>query len=573
MLLQNRTTLTSFNPPGKVFFILAAGSFLLVFFYIPLFLVLKTAFVSGEGGFSLDNIIGAAASPYNRRIILFTLTQAALSTVFSVLLGLPGAWLLANRDFPGKRLIKAVSTVPFVLPSILVVLGFVIFFGNNGFLNRILMDLTNIKEPPLKILYTLNAIILAHGFYNFPIVIRIVSSLWEKLDPSVSNAARSLGARKIRLFFTVTLPQIMPAILAASSLIFIFCFTSFAIILVLGGGPAYTTLEVEIYRQARIALNMEAAAALAVTGIIITLVIMYINVHFQTALAYKENILPKSPADRTNRRFSKPGYAWAVLYVLIILVLVAAPVLSVVIKSFIQPAVRGGNSAFSITSYTGLFGGTLKNYGSTIIRAIRNSIFFASLTVIFSIPVGTFISYLTARGNTRGPSRLIDTILMMPLTVSSVIIGFGYLRMMMNLPEQIKSSPFLIIMAHTVIAYPFVVRSVTSVLGKLKPELTHAAMSLGAAPWKVFLSIELPLIKSAIFAGAAFSFAISIGEINATILLASRDTVTIPIAMYRLISSYNFYGACALGSILIILTIGAFLLMDYFGSEETTGGF
>jgi thiamine transport system permease protein len=169
----------------------------------------------------------------------------------------------------------------------------VIFFGNNGFLNKTLMSLTGQSEPVFKILYSLKAIILAHTFYNFPIVLRLVSTLWEKLDPSIANAAMSLGAGKIRLFFTITLPQILPAILASAALVFVFCFTSFAVILVLGGGPAYTTIEVEIYRQARISLNMDAAAALSIVGILITLVFVYLNVHFQSSLNYHEHIKTK----------------------------------------------------------------------------------------------------------------------------------------------------------------------------------------------------------------------------------------------------------------------------------------
>ncbi|MDA3939726.1 MAG: ABC transporter permease subunit, partial [Spirochaetia bacterium] len=212
--------------------------------------MLKSAIYTNEGGLTLKNITQIISSEYHRRIISFTLFQALLSTLFTIILGLPGAWLLATKDFPGKKLLKAVSAVPFVLPSILVVLGFVIFFGNNGFLNKTLMSLTGQSEPVFKILYSLKAIILAHTFYNFPIVLRLVSTLWEKLDPSIANAAMSLGAGKIRLFFTITLPQILPAILASAALVFVFCFTSFAVILVLGGGPAYTTIEVEIYRQA-----------------------------------------------------------------------------------------------------------------------------------------------------------------------------------------------------------------------------------------------------------------------------------------------------------------------------------
>ncbi len=507
------------------------------------------------------------SSSYNRRIIVFTVFQATVSTIFAVLLGLPGAWLLATKNFPGKRLLKAVSSVPFVLPSILVVLGFVIFFGNNGYLNKMLMGITGLEEPPLRILYSMKAIILAHGFYNFPIVIRLVSSLWEKLDPSLANAAMSMGAGRVRLFFTVTLPQILPAVLASSALIFVFCFTSFAIILVLGGGPAYTTLEVEIYRQARISLNMDSAAALSLTGILITLVFVYLNVHFQSSRNYHENI-----ANRDYIEPNKPGKIFKLgisLYILSIALLVAAPVISVITKSFIIPIAGGAGFDLSSSAYYDIFRKTTESYGITLLEAIGNSISYAFYTVIFSILFGTLISYVL-KGK-RKASAILDTLFMLPLSVSSVILGLGYLKVMNYLDEPFRSSPILIILAHTVIAFPFVTRAVKPVMDKIKPELIHAALSLGETPLRVFMTVELPLIKSAIFAGAAFAFAISIGEMNATILLSSENTLTIPLMIYRLIGSYNFIAACALGTVLIIFTFFSFIIMDYFGSEN--GGF
>ena len=544
----------------------------MILFYIPLSLVFKSALFPGEGpwgnGFSLKNMADILSSSYNRRIILFTVFQASASTIFAILLGLPGAWLLAAKNFPGKKLLKAVSSVPFVLPSILVVLGFVIFFGNNGYLNRLIMGVTGLEKPPLKILYSMKAIILAHGFYNFPIVIRLVSSLWEKLDPSLANAAMSMGAGRVRLFFTVTLPQIIPAILASAALIFVFCFTSFAIILVLGGGPAYTTLEVEIYRQVRISLNMEAAAALSLTGILISLIFVYINVHFQSSLNYYENIGNANhfrEKRKKNGKILKPGI---VMYILLITVLVAAPVISVIIKSFIIPNSLGRGFNLSSSAYSDIFKKSTISYGITIIEAIGNSISYAFYTVILSILIGTLVSYvLKGRKKLAG---ILDTLFMLPVSVSSVILGLAYLKVMNYLEGPFRSSPVLIILAHTVIAFPFVTRAVKPVMDKIKPELIHAALSLGETPVRVFITIELPLIKSAIFAGAAFAFAISIGEMNATILLASESTLTIPIMMYRLIGSYNFIAACALGTLLIIITSLSFILMDYFGSE--TGG-
>ncbi len=544
--------------------LVSAGAFLFLLFYLPISMVLKGAFISDSGSFSFKNITNLLGSPYNQRIILFTIVQALLSTIFAILLGLPGAWIIATKNFPGKNILKGISAVPFVLPSILVVLGFVIFFGNNGFLNRIIMGITKQTDPPLKILYSMKAIILAHGFYNFPIVLRIVASLWEKLDPTITRAAESLGAGKTKVFFTITLPQIVPAILASAALIFVFCFTSFAVILVLGGGPSFTTIEVEIYRLARISLNMDAAAALAIVGIFITLIFVYLNVHFQADMTHHDQIKQNSEMYKKNKKTSPALRSAIAVYILILVLLIAAPVLSVIVKSFIKTS--GGYKYLTFAAYMEILGQSRGNFGLPVYQAIINSLTFAFYSVIISIILGTAISYILRSGNKI--SKYLDTLFMLPVSVSSIILGLGYLKTVSSLNISLEGSSLLIIFAHSVIAFPFVTRSVKPVLDKIKPNLLYAALSLGQRPFKVFTEIELPLIKSAIFAGGAFAFAISIGEMNATILLADKNTLTIPIMIYRLIGAYNFTAACALGTVLIVITGLSFILMDYFGSHN-----
>ena len=552
----------------KIFLLITGCLFLALLFYFPLSLVLKSALFPNNS-FSLVNIISLLSKKYNQRIIIFTLFQALLSTLFTVLLGLPGAWLLAVKDFPGKRILKAVSSVPFVLPSILVVLGFVIFYGNNGFLNKILMDINGNTEPVVKILYSMKAIILAHGFYNFPIILRLVSTLWEKLDRSQTNAAMSLGAGRLRLFFTITLPQILPAILAGAALVFVFCFTSFAVILVLGGGPSFTTIEVEIYRQARISLNMDAAASLSLVGILITSIFVFINVHFQSSLNYYDHVRNRKVSKKSKRTNNRKFNPLISLYILIITFLVGAPVISVIIKSFF-PLRAGRTDNMSIAAYTNILNSTQGKFGTTLIHAILNSLNFATYTVILSIIIGTTVSFIL-KGKNKS-TKILDTLFMLPISVSSVILGLGYLKVMNYINNPSKYSSLLIILAHTVIAFPFVTRAVKPVLDKIKPDIIQAGLSLGETPFRVFITIQLPLLKSAIFAGAAFAFAISIGEMNATILLSSENTITIPIMMYRLIGSYNFTAACALGTVLIIFTSLSFLLMDFYGSESNERG-
>jgi thiamine transport system permease protein len=498
--------------------------------------------------------------PYYLRIIGFTVWQALLSTLLSVIVGLPGAYLLARYDFRGKGLVQALTTVPFVLPSIIVVLGFVRFFGNNGILNRALMTLFHLEEPPLRILYSLQAILLAHAFYNFPIVVRIVSSLWKRIHPATEEAARSLGAHGLRLFWRVTLPQILPAILSAAALVFIFCLLSFAIVLVLGGGPRYTTLEVEVYRLAKVSLDLKTASALALSGALISLVFLYAYIKAQQRSSFAEQLSEDYDRPRLASLFGTVQGIFYLFYLLLMVLVILAPMITVVAYSF-QVRSGWGQKAISVEWYRRILFGS-----SPYLRAVLNSLFIALMTIILSLPIGTLLAYVGSRSRFTG-SRLLETLMMLPIGISSIILGLGYLKAFQQLPWRIVGSWYAIVLAHTVIAYPFVLRVASATFRKMKSSLSEAARSLGAGPWRLFWHLELPLARSALITGAAFAFGISVGEINASLMLYNERLITIPVMIYRLIGSYNFIGACAMGTVLMLFCFLAFLIIDRAGGE------
>jgi thiamine transport system permease protein len=538
--------------------LLAPAGFLLLFFYFPLGSVLVGGLTDRNGSLNLGILTSLLGDPYYLRIIGFTVWQAILSTLLAVLMGLPGAYLLARYDFRGKRLIEALTTVPFVLPSIIVVLGFVRFFGNNGILNRFLMAVFGLEEPPLRILYSLQAILLAHAFYNFPVVVRIVSSLWRRIHPSTEEAARSLGAHGMRLFWRITLPQILPALLSAAALVFIFCLLSFAIVLVLGGGPRYTTLEVEVYRLAKVSLDLKTGSALALIGAIISLVFLYAYIKLQQRSSFAERMAEDAEKPRLAGMLGSARGVFYLLYLLLMALVILAPMITVVAYSF-QLRSGWGQQAISLEWYRRILSG-----GGPYLRAVANSLFFAVMTMLLSLPLGTVLAYAGARSRFAG-SRLLEAVMMLPIGISSIILGLGYLKAYQQLPWRIVGSWYAIVFAHTVIAYPFVIRVASATFRKIKSSLAEAARSLGAGPWRLFWHLELPLARSALITGAAFAFGISVGEINASLMLYNEQLITIPVMIYRLIGSYNFIGACAMGSVLMFFCFLAFLIIDRAG--------
>lgn len=541
--------------------------FLAIFFYFPLLSILREGLVDTTGHLTGKYILDTVKDPYNRRVIVFTIKQATLSTLLTFVLGFPGAYLVAKFDFPGKSLLKAITTVPFVLPSIIVSLGFILLFGNNGIINRGLMDLFHLEAPPLRILYSLKAIVLAHAFYNFPLVVRLVSAVWGSIDSRIEDAARSLGAREFRVFWHVTLPMLMPGIVASAALIFIFCFMSFAVVLVLGG-VKYATIEVNIYTLMTVMLDYKMGSALAVVQSLFSLSFMYFYAKVLELGGRTEKVAvdldrPKPKLFSHGRDLLNWQGIALIGYVIIILLVIIGPLLSVFVFSMTHH--EGGQTGFSLKSYVKIFSMPYSPIlGTTPLQSIRNSVFFGIMTVLFSLPLGVSIAFALSRPKIPF-KNVFDAIVMLPLGISSISLGLGYVRSFHKPPLLITGTWYAIVCAHTIIAYPFVMRAVSAILKKIKPTLVEAALSLGATRPRAFFLIELPLLKPGIIVGATFAFAISIGELGATYMLYRPHLTTMPISIYRFLSAHDLVGASAMGMVLIAVCTLLFLCIEKTG--------
>ena len=530
--------------------IAAAVIFLLVFFLIPVGSVIFS-------GLSLKGINDVFTNPYYLRVILFTIIQAFLSTLISVVIALPGAYFLAKYNFPGKRFFKALSSIPFVLPSILVVLGFVIFFGNNGVINKFLKTVLNTENTPLQILYGFRGILLAHVFFNFPIIIRLTSKYWAGCGEHEEQAAALLGAGPVRTFFTITLPKIMPAIISAASLVFMFCFMSFTIVLVFGGSPKYTTIEVAIYNLARDDLDFSIVSNLAFVSLIFSGIIIFINILFQRRLP-KQNTAKQFVSRKLYSKQYRKIIPFSIIYAVIISGLILGPLISIIIKSL---TVRSGfmnNSYLSFEWYTSLFNNSSSS--DLNLSAVGNSLIISLSAMFFSMSVGLLLAYLT-RIKTK-LTLAAESIFALPLSISSVVLGFGYL----TISSKLHTTPFLTIMvialAHTVLGYPFVMRAVSSYYKKYSNNIFYAAALCGAGPFQAFKTIDLPLLWRPLLSIGAFSFALSIGEFNTSLILSKGKISTIPVLMHRMIGAFQYNAACVYGVFLIIIALVLFWIID-----------
>lgn len=546
--------------------------FLGIFYVYPLLNITSLSFARAEGS-ALASIWDTVSSARTRDVLWFTTWQAAVSTLITLLIGLPGAYLFARFRFRGKQFLRALTSIPFVLPTLVVAAAFNALLGPNGWINLGLVQLLDLGQAPIQFTNTIIAIFTAHVFYNTTIVLRMVGDFWSHLDPQIGDAARILGANRWQVLREITLPLLAPAVLAAALLVFIFDFTSFGVILVLGG-PRFATMEVEIYYQTISLFNLPTAATLALLQLLCTLALTVAYSRLSTKLSrplqMRARELTQQPPRRTFEKLA------VTVNVILLVALLVTPLLGLTLRSFTRfgSAPRGQQveQGFTLDNYLDLDENPQGSiFFVTPINAIRNSLVYAFATVLLAILIGFPAAWALARGQDAPLNRWLDPLLMLPLGTSAVTLGLGFIVALDSPPLNLRASPVLIPIAHTLVAFPFVIRSLTPALRSIQPGLRDAAAVLGANPFQVFLTVDLPLIGRALLVSSVFAFTISMGEFGATALLARPEFPTIPVAIFRFLSrpgAINFGQAMALSTILMVVTAAGMLLIERFRVAE-----
>ncbi|MBL8119719.1 MAG: iron ABC transporter permease [Anaerolineae bacterium] len=527
--------------------------FLGLFFFYPLASIFMVS-LSPEGVLDLTGFTRLVSSRYYIDTILFTLFQATLSTLLTIALALPGAYVFTRYRFPGKSLLLSVITLPFVLPTIVVAAAFTALIGPRGILNQILISAFSLPTPPIQLDRTLSIILIVHVFYNYAVALRIITGYWANLNPRIEQAAQILGANSWNIWWRIRLPILRPAIMAAGALVFIFTFTSFGVVLLLGG-PQYATVEVEIYRQAANLFNLQVAAALSLVQIGFMFVLMFVYTNLQRRIT--SEVVSAQQAVKTPRLLREKVLVTG--NIVFMALMLFTPLIALVIQSFTV-----GGTGFTLEYYR-LLGVNTRQSVLFVppLEAIRNSVIFAGVTTVLAVGIGIISAYLLIQ-RTRW-SRLFDPIFMLPLATSAVTLGFGFIIALDEPPLNLRQSAALIPIAHTLVAMPFVIRSILPALRSIPPNIREAAAVLGASPLTIWRKIELPLITRSILVGATFAFTMSMGEFGASLFVARPEFPTIPIAIFRLIGQpggANYGQALAMSSILMLVSAVAFLLIE-----------
>jgi thiamine transport system permease protein len=548
-------------------------SFLALFYFFPLGSIFRTSFQRAETGL-WEPFILAFQSESIRRVVGFTVWQAFLSTLLTLVLGLPGAYLLGRFNFRGKSLLRAITGVPFVMPTVVVAAGFNALLGPKGWVNVFLMALFDISDPPIQFINSFAAILVAHVFYNTTIILRMVGDFWSHLDPKLGQAASVLGATKWMVLHKITIPLLLPVISAAALLVFIFDFTSFGVVLILGG-PQYATLEVEIFYQTISLFNLPLASVLSILQLCCTLLMTLIYTRITSGLA--KPLVLRSQQINLKMLTNWKTRLFVFCMVGLLLILLFSPLLALASRSVLSLESRRDlsgevNQGFSLSFYKALSQNPQESlFYVPPSTAIGISMSYAAATILLALLVGTPAAWALAQNGDSMLNRILDPILMLPLGTSAVTLGLGFIVALAHPPLDLRASPLIIPIAHTLVAFPFVVRSLVPALRSIQPRLRQAASVLGASPRQVLRHIDIPIIGKALLVAATFAFTISIGEFGATSLISRPEYPTIPIVIYRFLSrpgAMNYGQALALATILMGVTITGMLAIERFRVAE-----
>lgn len=523
---------------------LAAGPVLVlaVFFVVPVSGMVSQGFLV-DGHVDLSGLWDVLGRSRTRSVVWFTVWTSAAGTLGSLLLGLPAAYSLHRTALPGRRLIRSALLVPFVLPTVVVGAAFRELLGEGGPLAGLGLD-----QTPA-------AIVAGLVFFNVAVVIRVVGAAWESLDDRPAQAAATLGAAPLTVLRTITLPALRPAIVSAASVVFLFCATAYGIVLILGG-VAHSNVETEIYLLTTQVYDLPAAAALSILQLLVVVLLLAGAGRLRTAVPTARR---RTTARRPTRR-DLPAVAATV----VLLLLVAAPLAALVAGSLHGPDGWGLANYRALTTTGGA-----SDVEVPVTQALVNSLQTAVDATWMSLLTGLLVALVvTRRARTPGERRLLgglDALFMLPLGVSAVTLGFGFLITLDHPPIDLRESRLLVPIAQALVALPLVVRTLQPVLSGIDDRQRQAAATLGAGPVRVLRTVDLPVLWRPLLAAAGFAFATSLGEFGATSFLARPDHPTVPVVIARLLGhpgAMNFGMALAAAVILAVTTAVVMVVVD-----------
>ena len=499
-----------------------------------------------------------------------TFIIAFLSTIFTLIIGLPLAWNLGRYNWPYHNILRSIFTVPFVMPSILVAMGFLALLDWISFLT----DYNHSTEVRFYFL------LLAHAWFNLALVIRFCEPLLSTIDSSYEEACRLLpsGKTQISRFRNFWLPLMWPNIAASSALVFVFSFTSFALVKFIT--PTQRNLEVVMANQSEWAgLSVPSLSRTPSEIVMASSTIQLVTIIF--ALIISSWLQSRSSGHHlstlNDARKSVSFKSLRGLYIILMLIFIISPMLSLISSSFM---IRENNMmTFSLDGWESAFGGSRSP--TNAYQSLKTSIGYALMTIFLSLPIGFLLADTIFNLEKTNPksATILDVLVMLPLALSAVMVGLGVLLGLMRTDPEIARSWWIPLYGHLMLTTPFVVRVLLPAMRNLNPRLEEAASLLGANYLKRLIFIRISLLTPSIIVASSLVFAISLGEFGASwVVLRFTEYTTLPVMIGDLLSRPGYDpilrpAANAAGTILLLITLVLFISVERFRPVGSGGEF
>lgn len=485
------------------------------------------------------------ADRYIRGVVLFTLEQATLSTLLSLAGAVPLAVALHRARFPGRRAVLRLFLLPQALPVLVGALAIITIWGRNGVLSG---AFAAIGLPRLDV-YGLAGILIAHVFFNLPLAARLMVAALDRVPAESWKLAGQLSLTPLATFRLLEWPAIRASLPAAASLVFMLCVTSFTLVLVLGGGPGATTLEVAIYQALRYEFDPGRAIALSLLQIGLTAIILWLATRLGGDVAAGFGLGGRA------LRYDRPSRARAALDAAILslgIAFVLSPFVAVLVRGLqadlvslaVDPAVRRA----ALTSL-------VIALAAASLALVVSILVILALEALRSVPSG-------ARHGQDMARKGLETAASLVLVVPPIVVGAGWFLALRQVTDVFAAAPYVVVATNAAMAVPFIVRIVGPALAAANQATGRLADSLGLAGLSRLRVVDWPAMRPALGLAFAFALAISLGDLGAIALFGNQDLVTLPYLLLQRMGSYRTSDAAGLALILGILCLGLMALAE-----------
>lgn len=525
----------------KLVVILALGMFIVYPFYN---IITKSVFSNKVEGLTLYNFVRFFTKPYYYTALIRSILVCVFTVLFSTLVGVPIAYLMTRYNVAGKRLLHVFIIMSLMSPPFIGAYSWIILLGRAGLVAKAL-NAIGLDAPTI---YGRDGIIFVFTLHLFPYIYLYTSGAMNSIDSSLEEAAENLGMSKLQRIWTVTLPVILPSILAGCIMVFMTCLADFGTPMLLGEG--YVVLPVLVYNEymSESAVNPYMASTLSVIIVACSMLVLT----FQKLVVDKKNYMMSSlrPPQETKLKGVKRFAVSAPVYIVVFLAML--PQIVVICQSFVERSFSGMVKGINFNNY--------RLIASRLGTNIRNTYVFSIVAIVFIVVVGILVSYVLVRKKGKVAS-IIDTLIMFPYVIPGSVLGIGLIIAFNRKPIVLVGTAAIMIISYIIRKLPYTVRSGSAFLYQMDPYIEEASINLGVSPMKTFFTVTARMMLPGIMSGAVLSWITCINELSSSIMLYSGKTSTIAVAIYQEVTRMSDGTAAALATILTLSTALSLLIV------------